>query len=138
MNGRSFQIVDWRDVGGAVGFTEDIDEESLLDYLHAVLLGDSKSNPLETCPAIPPTLAELPFAEPKNSKERKQAEALDKVLPALIRNAATVDELADELDISPKLVRIAVERLRSRRLLLEAESGLLFLTITKKERTPCH
>jgi hypothetical protein len=131
----------WADIGNAVGYFEDDDPATFQSYIERVLNGERVNNvsegiPVdrvqETCPA---TLAEVPFKEPTNAKERKQDAAFDKVLAALITNPLTVQELAHELGISIKLIRVAVERLRARRLLLQSPHGLLFLTVGKKEHS---
>lgn len=66
MRGRGVEFgATWADVGNAVGYTEDLDEESLLDFLHVVLLEDVPSIVLEPLPEKPTP----------NSKERQTEDA---------------------------------------------------------------
>jgi hypothetical protein len=130
IRGRESAVTSWADVGNSLGCGFDESEETFSNFLEQ-LLAESDVEFSRTSQACPAPLSELPLfvGEPKNAAERKQMAAFDKVVPHLIMQPATVDELADELGLPKKLVRVAVERLRARQHIISSPSGLVFLTV---------
>lgn len=125
------------------GYTEQ-GESTAATYIEG-LLGSLTTG---TCPAIPddepeatplrqeaiPVISPDPPKKP-NHQERKRLAAFDKVVPLLIVWPHTVEELAEELGISCRLVADAVEKLRVKLgkygSVIMAQSGLMFLHVKK-------
>jgi hypothetical protein len=131
VNGRGYTVTDWADRDREPMYGFYVREcAPTWSYFESILAGE------KACPAVRAYVdISKPLFRSKNPQQTKQKrihKALAVVLPALIMQPATVDELSDELGISCKTIREVCDLLMTRKYLIQAErSGLLFLTVTQ-------